>query len=104
VRMPWLYRRSPGWHTAGVSRAFCVSVDTACHECMQVRLAGRRAVVATPRVLKPEEERLVQFYLRLQADALLLRSAGMMQQLLALGGPGERPWTAQPWTPPPRAG
>ena len=56
---------------------------------MQVRAAGRRAVVATPRVLKPDEERLVQFYLRLGADALLLRSAGMMQQLLALGGPGE---------------
>jgi len=54
----------------------------------QVQGAGRVAVVATPRVLKPDEERLVHFYLRLRADALLLRSAGLMQQLAQLGGAG----------------
>lgn len=53
-----------------------------------VRAAGRRVVVATPRVLKPDEERLWLFYLRLGADALLLRSAGLLTRLLQLGGPG----------------
>ncbi len=55
---------------------------------MQVRASGRRVVVATPRVLKPDEQRLWLFYLRLGADALLVRSAGMMHQLQLLGGPG----------------
>lgn len=41
--------------------------------CAAVRAAGRRVVVATPRVLKPDEQRLWLFYLRLGADALLLR-------------------------------
>jgi len=58
-------------------------------ECLQtVRAAGKRAVVATPRVIKPDEDRLVAFYLRLRADALLVRSAGFLQQLLEMGGPG----------------
>lgn len=34
------------------------------------------------------QERLWLFYLRLGADSLLLRSAGMLQQLMALGGTG----------------
>jgi hypothetical protein len=38
-----------------------------------VRSAGKRLVVATPRILKPDEQRLSLFYLRLGADALLLR-------------------------------
>ena len=42
----------------------------------EVRAAGKRVVVATPRILKPDEQRLWRFYLGLKADALLLRSAG----------------------------
>lgn len=53
-----------------------------------VRRAGKRCVVATPRVIKPGEERLYTFYLRLRADALLVRSAGFLQQINDLGGPG----------------
>jgi collagenase-like PrtC family protease len=52
-----------------------------------VRAAGKRVVVATPRVLKPEEDRMWRFYVKIGADALLVRSAGMVQQLLDLGGP-----------------
>ena len=40
------------------------------------------------RVLKPGEERLASFYLRLQPDALLIRSAGMLQQMNALRAHG----------------
>ena len=54
----------------------------------RVQAAGKKAVVATPRVLKPDEERLSAFYLRLRADALLVRSIGMLHSLTALGGPG----------------
>jgi len=53
-----------------------------------VRASGKRAVVATPRIIKPDEDRLVTFYLRLRADALLVRSSGFLQQLLEMGGPG----------------
>lgn len=49
-----------------------------------VRQAGKRAVVATPRVLKPDEERLWRFYLSLGADALLVRSAGLLRTLTRL--------------------
>lgn len=56
--------------------------------CAAVRAAGKRVVVATPRVLKPGESRLWQFYLRLGADALLLRSSGLLHRLMHLGGPG----------------
>lgn len=53
-----------------------------------VKAAGKRCVVATPRVLKPDEERMWRFFLKLEADALLIRSAGMLQQLLDMGGTG----------------
>ena len=53
-----------------------------------VQAAGKRAVVATPRILKPSEERLWAFYLRLEADALLVRSAGMLYRLRLFGGAG----------------
>jgi collagenase-like PrtC family protease len=53
-----------------------------------VRAARRRLVVALPRILKPDEQRLWLFYLKLGADALLLRGAGALQQFMALGGPG----------------
>lgn len=54
----------------------------------EVQRAGKRAVVATPRVLKPDEQRLLAFYLRVGADALLVRSTGLLHQLLGLGGSG----------------
>eukprot|EP00636_Phaeomonas_parva_P019277 CAMPEP_0118883032 /NCGR_PEP_ID=MMETSP1163-20130328/22176_1 /TAXON_ID=124430 /ORGANISM="Phaeomonas parva, Strain CCMP2877" /LENGTH=1096 /DNA_ID=CAMNT_0006820315 /DNA_START=59 /DNA_END=3349 /DNA_ORIENTATION=+ len=54
----------------------------------EVRASGKRVAVATPRVLKPGEDRLWRFYLGLSADALLVRSAGMLQQLQDLGGAG----------------
>jgi len=53
-----------------------------------VQSSGRSAVVALPRILKPDESRLLFFYLRLGADALLLRGAGALQQLMELGGEG----------------
>ena len=55
-----------------------------------VRAAAKRCLVATPRVLKPGEERLARFYLKLQPDALLLRSSGLLHQLRELGQPGEQ--------------
>ncbi len=53
-----------------------------------VRKTGKKVVVATPRIIKPDEERLISFYLRLQPDVLLVRSAGFLQQLVEMGGPG----------------
>jgi len=49
------------------------------------RAAGRQCAVCLPRVLKPGEDRLWRFYRRLKADALLVRSAGALYQLLELG-------------------
>ena len=49
-----------------------------------VQAAGKRAIVATPRVLKPQEEQLWRFYLKLGADGLLIRSAGLLQTLVEL--------------------
>ena len=40
------------------------------------------------RVLKPGEERLAAFYLRLQPDALLVRSTGMLHSLNAMTAQG----------------
>ncbi|CAL8464366.1 g3901 [Coccomyxa elongata] len=54
-----------------------------------VRDAHKRCIVATPRVLKPGEERLARFYLKLQPDALLLRSTGLLHQLTELGEAGD---------------
>jgi len=53
-----------------------------------VKAAGKRVVVGMPRILMPDEDRLLLFYLRLAPDALLLRGAGSLHQLIALGGPG----------------
>jgi collagenase-like PrtC family protease len=50
----------------------------------EVRAAGKKVVVATPRIIKPNEERLLNFYLRLGADALLVRSLGFLNQLIEL--------------------
>ncbi len=56
--------------------------------CQRVRNAGRRLVVAAPRVFKPGEERLLRYLLHLAPDALLVRSPGLLQRLRALGGEG----------------
>ena len=44
--------------------------------------AGIRAVVASPRVLKPNEERIHTFLLGLGASAILVRSLGLLKSLL----------------------
>jgi U32 family peptidase len=44
--------------------------------------AGIRAVVASPRVLKPAEERIYKFLLDLGASAILVRSVGLLHTLL----------------------
>ena len=51
-----------------------------------VQASGRTAVVATPRVLKPNEEKLWQFYIKIKPDALLVRSSGLMRTLTHLRG------------------
>ena len=45
-------------------------------------------MLAWHRVLKPGEERLAAFYLRLQPDALLVRSAGMLHSLNTMRAQG----------------
>ena len=52
-----------------------------------VERAGKRAVVATPRILKPQEKHLWEFYVKLGCP-LLVRSAGMIQRFAELGGAG----------------
>lgn len=52
-----------------------------------VNAAGKRAVVALPRILKPQEKYLWQFYIKLSTP-LLVRSTGMIQKFADLGGPG----------------
>jgi len=57
------------------------------HAVIAVRRAGRRVAVCLPRVLKPGEDSIWRFYQRLQADALLVRSAGALYQFMGLGSP-----------------
>jgi len=47
-----------------------------------VKASGRRAIAVSPRVLKPDEERLRAFLLKLGADAILVRSLGLLRSLL----------------------
>jgi len=56
--------------------------------CLQVQAAGRQLIVAAPRIFKPGEERLWLYYCRLVPDALLVRSAGLLQELQQRGGSG----------------
>jgi U32 family peptidase len=49
-----------------------------------VQGAGRKAVVAAPRVLKPKEERIWRFLLGLGPDAILVRGLGLLHTLTAL--------------------
>ncbi len=48
-----------------------------------IQASGRRAVAVSPRVLKPAEERLRAFLMKLGADAILVRSLGLLESLLA---------------------
>lgn len=57
----------------------------------RVARAGRRAVAVTPRVLKPNEERISRFYLGLGAHGLLVRSLGMLWSLQAQQAGDEGP-------------
>lgn len=56
--------------------------------CAAVQASGKKLVVAAPRIFKPGEERLWLYYCRLQPDALLIRSAGLLWHFHALGGEG----------------
>ena len=53
-----------------------------------VKAKSKRVTVAMPRILKPQEKHLWEFYTTLGADALLVRSAGAIQRFAELGGPG----------------
>ncbi|WP_199320105.1 U32 family peptidase [Leptolyngbya sp. FACHB-261] len=46
-----------------------------------VQAAGLKAVIAAPRILKPNEERLWRFLLGLEPEGLLVRSLGLLQTL-----------------------
>jgi len=46
-----------------------------------IQSEGRRAIVASPRVLKPAEERIVGFLIKLGADGILVRSLGLLYSL-----------------------
>lgn len=46
------------------------------------------AVVASPRIIKPEESGIWRTLLRLRPDALLVRSTGLLYRMMKLGGPG----------------
>jgi U32 family peptidase len=54
----------------------------------QILESGIRAVVASPRILKPAEERIVKFLLTLPVNGILVRPLGLLQSLL---GTPERP-------------
>lgn len=56
--------------------------------CERVRRAGKRVIVATPRIMKPDEKHLWLYYVKLGADALLVRGTGMIHHFMQLGGPG----------------
>ena len=47
-----------------------------------IQAAGRRAIAVSPRVLKPREENLHAWLLKLGADAILVRSLGLLRSLL----------------------
>lgn len=47
-----------------------------------VKAAGKEAIAVSPRVLKPAEENLRRFLLKLGADAILVRSLGLLESLL----------------------
>jgi putative protease len=54
-----------------------------------VQASGRRAIAVSPRVLKPYEENIRHFLLKLKADAILVRSLGLLKSLLDADDPPE---------------
>ncbi len=54
-----------------------------------VRAAGREATIASPRILKHREERIWRFLLGCEADALLVRSPGLLVTLAQRAAAGE---------------
>jgi len=54
----------------------------------RIRRAGVRTVVASPRIIKPNESGIWRTLLRLEPDALLVRSSGLLRRMVKLGGPG----------------
>ena len=56
--------------------------------CEKVHNARKKVIVATPRIMKPDERYLWMYYLKLSADALLIRGTGMLHHFMKLGGPG----------------
>jgi collagenase-like PrtC family protease len=47
-----------------------------------------RTVLATPRILKPGEDNVWKTLLRMEPDGLLIRSTGLLQTLMKMGGTG----------------
>jgi putative protease len=62
----------------------------------RVKSAGITARVASPRVLKPEEQRIVRFLVDLNCD-IVVRSAGLLQALNVDQPPGNRDGASPAW-------
>lgn len=56
--------------------------------CEIVKLSGKRVILAMPRIMKPDEKHLWVYYVKLGADALLVRGTGILHHFMELGGPG----------------
>ena len=54
----------------------------------RARESNLKVTLASPRIIKPGEEGIWRTLLRLEPDALLLRSAGLVHRMVQLGGPG----------------
>ena len=55
-----------------------------------IRQVGRvKAVVASPRIIKPGESGIWRTLLRLRPDGMLVRSNGLLHRMMKLGGPGQ---------------
>lgn len=54
----------------------------------RIRQAKVTAVVASPRIIKPEESGIWRTLLRLKPDSLLVRSNALLYRMMKLGGPG----------------
>ena len=57
---------SEGWIVIKHSTIFLILFDIFIVFIVVTLISGKRVVVATPRIIKPNEERLYTFYLRLQ--------------------------------------
>jgi collagenase-like PrtC family protease len=56
----------------------------------RIREAGIKSVVASPRIIKPDEAGIWRTLLRLKTDSLLVRSNGLLYRMMKLGGPGAK--------------